>query len=78
MTGVVVDRPPMNRRALAAIVLAGLVAASGFFLMPVFEWLGVGFLLAFVGISAIEVGCALVVVVSVRSLYPDDYSPEYY
>ena len=78
MTGVVVDRPPMNRRALAAIVLAGLVAASGFFLMPVFERLGVGFLLAFVGISALEVGCALVVVVSVRRLYPDDYSPEYY
>jgi hypothetical protein len=78
MTGIVVDRPPMNRRAVAGIVLAALVAMSGFFLMPVFEWLGVGFWPAFLGISAIEVTCAVVVVVSVHRLYPDDYTPEYY
>jgi hypothetical protein len=46
--------------------------------MPVFEWLGVGFWPAFLGISAIEVTCAVVVVVSVHRLYPDDYTPEYY
>ena len=78
MTGIVVDRPPMNRRAIAGIVLAALVAMSGFFLMPAFEWLGVGFWPAFLGISAIEVVCAVVVVVSVQDLYPDDYTPEYY
>ena len=78
MTGIVVDRPPMNRRAVAGIVAAALIAASAFFLMPVFELFGVGFWPAFLGISAIEVACAVVVVVSVHNLYPDDYVPEYY
>jgi hypothetical protein len=78
MTGVVVDRPPMNRWAVAGIVLAALTAASAFFLMPAFEWLGVGFWPAFLGISAVEIGCATVVAVSVHNLYPEDYTPEYY
>jgi len=78
MAGVVVDRPPMDRRALAGIVLAALVAASAFFAMPVFEWLGVGFWPAFLGISGVEILCAVVIVVSVHDLYPDDYEPEYY
>lgn len=78
MAGIVVDKPPMNRRALAGIVVAALIAASGFFLMPVFELFGVGFWPAFLGISAIEVVCAVAIVVSVHRLYPDDYVPEYY
>lgn len=78
MTGVVVDRPPMDRRALAGIVLSALIAASAFFFMPVFEWLGVGFWPAFLGISGIEVACAVVIAVSIHNLYPDDYEPEYY
>jgi hypothetical protein len=78
MAGVVVDRPPTNRRAVAGIALSALVAASAFFLMPAFEWLGVGFWPAFLGISAIEIVCAVGVAVSVHNLYPDDYEPEYY
>jgi hypothetical protein len=72
------DRPPMNRRAVAGIALAALVATPAFFLIPAFERPGVGFRPAFLGISAIEIACAVVVVVSVRGLYPEDYTPEYY
>ena len=78
MTGVVIEQPPMNRRALAAIVLAAVVAMSAFFWMPALEWLGLTFWAALVGISAVEIGCAVVVAVSVHNLYPDDYTPEYY
>ncbi|PSQ10523.1 hypothetical protein BRC93_09330 [Halobacteriales archaeon QS_5_70_15] len=72
------DRPPVNRRALAGMVLAALIAMSGFFLMPALEWVGVGFWPAFLGISGIEVACAAVIAVSVHNRYPDDYEPEYY